>query len=129
MTVVSKNVTSSRTSGETASEEEAPARSNTGLIILVVALGVAILAMMGLIIFKVIAGDAKKSSKPAEKVAVVASVAPADYHVKKPEGAVLASSSLQGAEVLLHFKTQDGNDVLIILDRKTGQQSKVFIAP
>lgn len=108
-----------------------------GLKILVVALGVAIVLMLGLIIVKVIAGDHKKPKQlaEAEEKGVISApvvrkdqlIALKDLSVARPEGGKLVSVAPNGLDLVLRFTMPDGSDELVIVNRATGSQTRVSI--
>ncbi len=117
------------------------------LKVLVVALGIAIVALLGLIIWKVMAGDHKKKAPPqvtAERGSLVGGIevqglAPqtlqgvlyqtdfSDLILRRPEGGQLVSYTPNGLEIILHFKMADGTDQLLIINRATGKESRITI--
>jgi len=117
-------------------------RTPRWLIGLVAVLGLAFLALLSVIVIKLMNGEGSMSAhKPAvvtamaDKDAVLKGKklpvidATGDFKVERPKGAKLVSSELHGREIMLHFRTPDGTDTLIVLNRMTGQESRVTIAP
>lgn len=141
MTVADQNVTPEMQLGAQAVSDEAEAHTPRWLIGLVVVLGVAFLAMLAVIVIKLLNGEGPMAAKdpapvvatsgPAGQAALSAQAVEAmgDFNVARPEGATLVSTELHGREIMLHFRTPDGTDTLIVLNRMTGQQSRVTIAP
>ena len=124
MTATNKNVTPD----DTGNDQETPAVPR-GLKILVVALGVAILAMLVLIIYKVLAGDHKSSSKnPAQKVTsqTLGSIDFTNVALKRPAGSVLVKATNGPAEIMLQFSGPEG-DTLIFINRQTGAESRISV--
>lgn len=124
--------------------EEAP-KAPLWLIMVVVILGIGIVGMLGLIIMKIAAGDHQKKpstpsapdnaagqiATPEKNVFVPGSQYAINYDgltVKRPEGAELISSSLSGYEILLRFRTNDGEDLLLIVNRTNGKTQQVKIS-
>lgn len=124
MTVNDPNVTPKMDGDE-------PVKAPIGLIILVVALGIAIIAMLGLMVYKLMNGDASKS-KDTQEVGIVAespltpSVNFEEITLKKPAGGRLADVKLHSATILLHYKTEKG-ETLILVDKHTGKESRIII--
>lgn len=124
-----KNVTPDHTAAD---EDAAPAYR--GLKALVIGLGLGIVAMLGLIFYTI--GEraaesllAEEGAPPPATVAAVepvATTAMADLEVARPEGGRLVASSVAGNDLLLHFRTAAG-DILIIVNRTTGEQTRVRI--
>lgn len=121
-------------------EDDAEAGAPRWLVAIVVVLGVAFLAMLALIIVKLIAGDGPSSTTAQEPAPVAvatnaemdtasAAVAMRDFNIQRPEGAALVRAELAGRELLLHFRGADGSDILIVLNRMTGQENRVVVAP
>ena len=135
--------------------EEAP-KAPLWLIMVVVILGIGIVGMLGLIIMKIIAGDHQKKPEEEQPVAEVVVSSPSaperaagqiaspeknvfvpgsqyaiNYDglaVERPEGAELISSTLSGYEILLHFRTMNGEDLLLIVNRTNGRTQQVKIS-
>ncbi len=108
---------------------------HTGMKVLVIALGVAILAMVGLMVYKISERAAQSLMEEGKTETVTeAPVVPAlmpteaygDYQVERPAGATLLSVTAQGAELVFHFRSNTG-DTVITLNRLTGAQAKVEI--
>jgi len=111
-------------------EDAAP--SYRGLKALVIGLGLGIVAMLGLIFYTIgeRAADSLLVEEESTPVAVpepVATAAMADLQVTRPEGGTLVAASVAGGELLLHFRTASG-DILILVNRTTGAQTRVRIA-
>ncbi len=113
-------------------DEETMASAPFWLKAIVVGLGIAIIAMMGLILYRIVSG-------PSEEPETVSALAPAisaptsqnlsarDFNIDAPQGASLVAMVPAGAEVFLHFRLEDGSDQVIILNRATGEQSTVWV--
>jgi len=131
MTAAKQNVTENGTE-----QHKAP----FGLKLLVVGLGIAIVIMLGLIIFKVIAGDHKKTKKtelPLQQVSeaqpqisrVIESVTGINFNLtmKRPAGSDLISASTTATEIILHFKSAQA-DTIVVVNRKTGKESRLTVS-
>jgi len=112
-------------------EEEAVPK-HTGMKLLVIGLGIAILAMVGLMVYKISERAAESLMDEGDAGPVVAepAVVPArsygDFYVERPVGATLVSVSSQGAEMIFHFRSNEG-DTIVTLNRLTGEQAKVDV--
>lgn len=113
--------------------DEAVASAPMWLKVLVVVLGIAIVGMLALIFYRIMAGPGdEKTARQIAAPAIPASLPPIearDFDVIAPDGASLVSVVPAGAEVFLHFRTSDGRDEVIILDRRTGNRSRLVISP
>lgn len=116
-------------------EEETP-KAPGWLKALVVILGVGIVGMLLLIVFKIANGDHQKleepigalpASSPAATVFPPGELPVGDFEVPRPEGATLVSIVPSGVEVYMHFKTEDGVERITILNRQTGAVSTIII--
>jgi len=100
------------------------------LKVLVIVLGIAIVGMLVAIVTKIIAGIEEQPLKEAaEKQAHVSATAPlitGDMMVKRPEGTELVATTLSGNHLLLTFRGEDGDHILI-LDPAAGTESWVRI--
>lgn len=110
---------------------------------IVVGLGIAIIAMLGLILYKIVAGPAEEKAVPASRPDPIAaeqleSLAgrlwtdgpkAQDFDIAVPEGATLVSTVPAGAEVFLHVRLADGTDQVLILNRVTGDISRLWVKP
>lgn len=109
--------------------EEETAKAPIGLIILVVALGIAILGMLALMAYKIMSGDASKSKKvpvvATEQVATIVSGFD-ELTVTKPEGSTLSKIETSDGTVTLHYKSE-ASVTLILIDRVSGKESRVII--
>jgi hypothetical protein len=131
MTAANENVTENAVSDG----EEAP-RAPLGLKILVVALGLAILVVLGLIIFKVMAGDHKKAKASREAQVAASTLSPSlaevesgaifDLSIVRPAGSSLVSTSVTSAEIVLTFKAPDA-DTIVVINRATGKESRLTV--
>ena len=123
-------------------EEEFPElKAPKGLKYLTIGLGLAIVFMIGLILYKLAetTGDALSggdeeapqaaASQPASLAPAAAQVSYAGvtYDVERPAGAELVSVTTNGAEIIFHFRS-DAADIVTILDRRTGAITKVNVA-
>jgi len=128
MTLVNENVTQNG--------NDAP-KAPLGLKILVVALGIAIIVMLGLIIWKVMAGDHKKSvpatvpgvrMAPKEHAQVPENVEASyfDLTVTRPAKSELVRSTVAELEVVLHFRSATA-DTIIVINRATGKESRITV--
>lgn len=110
---------------------------------IVVGLGIAIIAMLGLILYKIVAGPAEEEITPSS-VSTAAETEQLesltgrlwmggpeaqDFDITVPEGATLVSTVPAGAEVFLHVKLADGTDQVLILNRVTGDISRLWVKP
>ncbi|SDE50150.1 hypothetical protein [Kordiimonas lacus] len=106
--------------------------SHTGMKVLVIGLGIAILAMVGLMVYKISerAAQSLMGEGDTEAVATAPVMAPAqsygDFQIERPAGATLMSVTGQGAELVFHFRSNAG-DTIITLNRVTGEQAKVDV--
>lgn len=98
---------------------------------IVVGLGVAIIAMLGLILYKIVAGPAKDGAPEpiVEAVLPPAEVQAKDFDVLVPAGATLVAMVPAGSEVFLHVRLADGTDQVLILNRITGELSRLWLKP
>jgi len=124
MTAAKQNVTRN-------SAEEVPETTKVpmGLKILVVVLGLAILGMLGLIIYKVLAGGQKTPTTAAPNVLAAPTSNAAsfsDMDVKRPVGSLLVEVTTNSHEIMLHFSGADG-DTLIFIDRTKGTKHSISI--
>ena len=112
-------------------DEETMASAPFFLKAIVVGLGIAIIAMMGLILYRIVSGPApEEEEQPTIGVSVPATAVPAgDFNVPVPEGAELVSMVPAGAEVFLHFRLKGGTDQVVILNRVTGEISHLWVTP
>ncbi len=121
MTAETQNVTPNM-------DDEETAKAPIGLIILVVALGIAILGMLALMAYKIMSGDASKPKK--QPVAVTTTVADpveiGELKVIKPEGAKLSKVETTATSIVIHYQG-DGVLILVIIDRLTGRESRITI--
>lgn len=101
------------------------------LKVLVVALGLAIVGMLGLIIMKVMAGDHKKvPSKPVASVVdeqeTPGAMMPENLSLARPEGSELVSYQYTDKGLVLHFTNSEA-DVIIMVDAASGKESSISI--
>lgn len=118
-------------------DEETMASAPFWLKAVVVGLGVAIIAMMGLILYRIVAGPGEEpatgaasvpaTSVPVMSVPVSQGFSARDFDVQAPQGASLVAVVPAGADVFLHFRLEDGGDQVIILNRATGEQSTLRV--
>lgn len=106
------------------------------LKLLVWGLGAAIIAMLGLILYKIVTGvgDMVEEGVPPVELATVppasgSRVIPiGNFEVIRPANMQLTSVVPAGDEVYLHFQAENGADQIVILNRLTGGVSKLKIA-
>lgn len=106
------------------------------LKVIVVVLGLAIIAMLGLILYRVLAGPSPDDSLPPAAVGQSSpralAIVPQDFELLGPAGSKLVALVPSGDELFLHFQVDgaDGNasEHVIILNRRTGSVSTVRIA-
>lgn len=118
MTPVKENVTQNG--------EETP-QTPVGLKVLVVVLGVAIIFMLGLIIWTVMTGGAAEDTPPPP-VATIGETANSaesfDIAVTRPAESELISVQGSPVGIILHFRSLEA-DTVIIIDRVTGKESRL----
>ncbi len=121
MTVEMQNVTPNM-------DDEETAKAPIGLVILVVALGIAILGMLGLMAFKIMSGDASKPKKQAVAAEMPAVIATGfdELMVTKPAGSSLSKIETNDNSVILHYRGED-KTTLIMIDRVTGKESRIIV--
>lgn len=106
-------------------EEAETVKAPLGLRILVTVLGVAIVGMLLLIIVKVVKGDHRKDETVPVAVETT-HVAPfKNMSVTRPEGTELISAQPGSAGVLLHFRGND-KDILVLV-RADGSQQQIIV--
>lgn len=118
MTPVKENVTQNG--------EETP-QTPMGLKVLVVVLGIAIIFMLGLIIWTVMTGGADEDVPPPPTATIGETVNSAesfDLAVARPAASELISVQGSPAEIILHFRSLEA-DTVIIIDRDTGKESRL----
>ncbi|NVJ99671.1 MAG: hypothetical protein HWE25_16090 [Alphaproteobacteria bacterium] len=125
-----ENVTPKNAEGHETESSEAEAAPNfRGLKILVIALGVGIVGMLGLIVYTIsqraAAGLIGDDTTPVAEIVVPVEKA-TDFIVDRPKGSELVSVEVRGIEMIFHFRT-DGADTVIILNRNSGEQSVVTV--
>lgn len=105
------------------------------LKILVVGLGVAIIVMLGLILYKIISGVSNMSDDgqlPIELSAVppvaLAALPGGNFNIARPKGMELVAMVPADGEVFLHFRGKNGDDKVIIFNRLTGDVTSLEIA-
>jgi len=136
MTAEYKNVTSDVTPNSAAEDQE-DIRAPMWLKMVVLFLGLGIIGMLGLIGYKIMSGGDDKASKSAvvgtetsTAVPLVQGVASpvkfGAYTVRRPAGSELVRVSSSPAEITFHFDGPEG-DIIILLDRKTGRESRVSV--
>ncbi|MBO6505619.1 MAG: hypothetical protein JJ850_08110 [Kordiimonadaceae bacterium] len=99
---------------------------------IVVGLGIAIIAMLALILYKIVTGPEAEEEAPEPVVETVlppSRIEAKDFDVAVPQGAALVSMVPAGTEVFLHVRLSDGTDQVIILNRVTGDVSRLSIKP
>ena len=119
-------------------DEEYP--KQTGLKILVVVLGLGIIIMLGLIIYKIVdllsGKDAANSDTAPAPVAIQAVPARAtdvsgpDLNIKKPDNSILhAIIPRDQRQIILHFKGQGGElgETIILLNVHTGETQTITV--
>ena len=102
---------------------------------LVAVLSIAIVAMLGLILYKIISGVGETSETPKQlgqapqlSTASAGALTGGEYNIVRPANMTLVTMMPAGAEVYLHFRGNDGTDQIIIFNRLTGEQSLLRIA-
>lgn len=113
-------------------DEETMASAPFWLKAVVVGLGIAIIAMMGLILYRIVAGPGEEpatgsAAAPVMSVPAYQGLSARDFDVQAPQGASLVAMVPAGTEVFLHFRLEDGGDQVIILNRATGEQSTLRV--
>jgi len=107
-----------------------PIKAPLGLKILVVVLGIAIVVMLVLIIWKVMVGDGKESRPETVAVSEVqlgSSPFLVDMAIERPAGSELVSTKASATEIILHFSSSEA-DMIVIIDRRSGKESRLTIA-
>lgn len=100
---------------------------------LVVVLGLAIIAMLALIIFKVVAGDHQKKEDADLPLLTMKGnqyqpgTRYSDHEITIPDGASLVEVRPNGGELMLHVKLRDGHEEILFLDRASGVVTTVRI--
>lgn len=104
------------------------------LKVLVIVLGAAIVGMLLLIVVKIAAGDHQKEESDVDNqsisVPTTVTLPPLngkDFNIVKPAEAQLVAIIPAGNEVFLHFRSEDGNEQIVVLDRKSGTTSLITI--
>jgi len=105
------------------------------LKMLVFGLGIAIICMLGLILYKIITGVgdmAEQQPTPLEVVAAPVATSPAllasgDFEITRPPNTELIAVVPSGSEVFLHFRGKDGDDKVIIFNRLNGKVSTLNV--
>ena len=111
-------------------DEETMASAPFFLKAIVVGLGIAIIAMLGLILFRIVSGPMPEESEPVTAISQPVTAAPSgNFNVPMPEGAELVRMVPAGTEVFLHFRLKGGADQVVILDRATGEISRLWVVP
>lgn len=97
------------------------------LKVLVIVLGIAIVGMLVAIVTKIMTGlgDEPQPVETAEAV-VAAPMVAGEISIKRPDGATLVSTSLSGNRLVLTFRGDDGDHILL-LDQTTGTERWVHI--
>jgi hypothetical protein len=112
--------------------EEHP-KSPFWLKMLVTVLGLAIIGMLGLIIFKIVAGDHQKETLTDLPSATIGSVQHqplpphGDHQVTIPQGGQLIEVQPNGVELMLRIKLVDGSEKILFLNRTSGVVTTVEI--
>ena len=102
---------------------------------LVAVLSIAIVCMLGLILYKIISGVGDTADVPKQSTqtplqpaaASPAIITAAAINIARPENMTLVTFTPAGAEVYLHFRGSDGADQIVILNRSTGEVSTLKI--
>ena len=128
----------------TQENEIPPLEAPRGLKILVIVLGIAIVVMLALIIFKIadnvtktVASDAGENGTdtPAQVYQPAGDAGTAGqsvqtksglWTVNRPQGMTLKSVSTSEGETQLHF-SGTGGDVIILLDTKSGKEQRINV--
>ena len=112
--------------------DEVVAPTPVWLKMLVVGLGVAIIAMLGLILYKIISGVGDMTDDKAVPIEAAAArpalLAKGDFDIDRPANMELVAVVPAGNEVFLHFRGKNGTDQVIIFNRLTGDVSTLNIA-
>lgn len=110
-------------------DEETMASAPFFLKAIVVGLGIAIIAMLGLILYRIVSGPLpEEEEQPVAEVSAPVTAVPAgNFNVPVPEGAELISMVPAGAEVFLHFRLKEGTDQVVILNRINGEISHLWV--
>jgi len=124
MTAAKQNVTHGGTE-----QDQQVQKVPVGLKVLVVVLGLAILGMLGLIIFTVLAGGKKTSTAKTiptiEKTTENRADFP-DINIVRPADSALIKVTTGSGEIILHFSSPEG-DTLIFVDRAEGTENRISI--
>lgn len=96
---------------------------------IVVGLGIAIIGMLGLILYKIVAGPSEEAAPTpiVEAVLPPAGISAKDFDIAVPAGATLVSVQPHGAEVFLHVRLSDGSDKVIVVNRANGEISRLTL--
>ena len=98
---------------------------------IVVGLGIAIIGMLGLILYKIVAGPSEEAAPTpvVEAVLPPAGIDAKDFDIAVPADATLVSMQPQGAEVFLHVRLSDGSDQVIVVNRASGEIARLTLQP
>lgn len=118
-------------------EDETADEVPTWLRLLVVGLGIAIIVMLALIVGTILKRTVFAPDDMIGEDTVDAAVQPhkiepiedllTPLEVPIPSGARYISSTLSGATLLLEFRSDDGDTVLLLVDRQSGQVQTVRV--
>jgi len=124
----------------TSEETEAVDKPPRWLVATVIILGLAIIGMLVLMVVKIMAGgsddatDLPKGSLidlQTQQADLVGVLQQGPYlkeaSISRPEGARLDSVEVYGHEMVMHFRLADGGDLVIVLNRVTGETSRVIV--
>ena len=125
----SENISSS-------TEDLPPLKAPLGLKLLVIGLGVAIIGMLALIIYKIaekttnsLAGEKPSvqvmENPEGQQAAMAAGGIKGDYQLTYPAGSSIDSLTVQGTVLIAMVTVPDGQKRVILLNLTTGQQSTV----
>jgi len=105
---------------------------------LVAVLSIAIVGMLGLILYKIISGvgepadvpeQLQQVQQPNQSLATLPAVVTAgEINIVRPGNMTLVTMVPAGAEVYLHFRGADGADQIVIYNRSSGEVSTLKIA-
>jgi hypothetical protein len=119
----------------TSEETEAVDKPPRWLVATVIILGLAIIGMLVLMVVKIMAGDggdeggevAGALQAPSIQGAVPSATYLKEASISRPEGSRLDSVEVYGHEMVMHFRLADGGDLVIVLNRVTGETSRIIV--
>ncbi|WP_417450547.1 hypothetical protein [Kordiimonas sp.] len=121
-------------------ELQSVANQHRGLKMLVLVLGLVLIALFAFVVYA-IANRAAESFLSADEPAAESPVASdeesgvegsdafteGDFSVARPAGTELLSVTGTPAELIFHFRDRSGGDLIVLLDRVSGQQTVVSV--